>query len=214
MYLIPLFNNNDGTTGLDGVTSFPSCSGGIWTGVVYSHVNSYYTDIYDANGRKQVMVHEVGHALGRNHAGGTACSSQPIMYTNSNRYFVCQHVNPQADDIERYQLHLLAIWRQFMQSNIRLQRLLPPSQRSPLLHAVLRWSTVQRGQTQQPPALLKSPECGKDLLRAVAASTVMPMWLPSSESMDRHTPAPTSQMCPLSTFPWWLSVYEGRRRSR
>ena len=98
-YRIRLFNNNDGLTGFDGVTSFPSCPGGVWSGMVSSHVNSFDTDSYDANGRKQVMVHKTGHAPGLNHTGGTACSSQPIMYTNSNRYFICQHVNPQADDV-------------------------------------------------------------------------------------------------------------------
>lgn len=97
-YNIRLYDVNQGLTGTDGATAY-SCTAGYFTGIVYSYVNTYYTDSYSATGRKQVMVHEVGHALGLDHSGTTTCSGQPIMYYSSDRYFTCNHVNPQADDI-------------------------------------------------------------------------------------------------------------------
>jgi hypothetical protein len=97
-YNVRLFDSNDGAVSYDGLTSY-SCSGGVFVGVVASRANRYYTDGYSADGKKQVMVHEVGHALGLGHSGSSACSGQPIMYLSSNRWTVCGHVNPQPDDV-------------------------------------------------------------------------------------------------------------------
>lgn len=97
-YNIRLFDVNQGATNIDGSTSY-YCPAGYFSGIVYSSVNTYYTDNYSADGRKQVMVHEFGHALGLDHSGTSTCSGQPIMYYSSARYFTCNHVNPQTDDI-------------------------------------------------------------------------------------------------------------------
>lgn len=97
-YNIRVFDVNQGNTGADGLTSY-SCLSGYFTGTVNSSENTYYTDSYSADGRKQVLVHEVGHALGLGHSGSSTCSGQPIMYSSSNRYFTCGHVNPQSDDV-------------------------------------------------------------------------------------------------------------------
>ncbi len=97
-YNIRLYDVNQGATGIDGSTSY-SCAGGYFSGIIYSSVNTYYTDSYSATGREQVMVHEFGHALGLGHSGTSTCSGQPIMYYSSDRYFICNHVNPQSDDI-------------------------------------------------------------------------------------------------------------------
>jgi len=49
--------------------------------------------------RRSVMNHEIGHAMGIDHAGGSGCNGQPIMYRTSARYFTCGHIKPQADDV-------------------------------------------------------------------------------------------------------------------
>ncbi len=88
-----------GATGYDGITYLPPCPGGIWAGPTNSYWNDYYTKGYSSNDKIQVMVHELGHALGLAHAGSSTCAGQPIMYFSSSRYEVCGHVVPQSDDI-------------------------------------------------------------------------------------------------------------------
>jgi hypothetical protein len=98
--MVIIDNQNNGNDGHDGVT-YTVCPGGgaVWSSPPKSVYNTYYTGGYTSTERKQLMVHELGHALGLGHAGTSTCSGQPIMYYLSNRYWICNHQNPQTDDV-------------------------------------------------------------------------------------------------------------------
>ncbi len=88
-----------GNTDFDGIQMDEGCSGGVWLPTPFAQWNRYYTDGYTFTGQKQVMVHELGHTLGLDEIYTTGCSGQPIMFYDSDRYFVCRHSAPQGDDI-------------------------------------------------------------------------------------------------------------------
>lgn len=94
---VATFTQNYGNVSWDG-QSIWVCSSGKTTGGTLK-INRYFTDGYSSTGKKQVVVHELGHLLGLAHAGTATCSGQPIMYYSSDRYFKCGHQNPQTDDI-------------------------------------------------------------------------------------------------------------------
>lgn len=88
-----------GASGWDAITHTFCGSNGVQTSASSSYYNSYYTANYASAARRSVMVHEIGHAMGIDHAGGASCSGQPIMYYSSARYFTCKHIVPQQDDV-------------------------------------------------------------------------------------------------------------------
>ena len=65
---------------------------------VTSSYNTYYSDRYGPAARESLIAHEIGHALGLAHSGSLPCPV-PLMYRNSDRYFRCGEVGPQADDL-------------------------------------------------------------------------------------------------------------------
>lgn len=93
---IKIYVVNNGNNGQDGKANW-YCTGSRSTSGSATY-NSYYTNGYSAAGKQQLMVHELGHLLGLGHAGGSNCSGQPIMWSNSDRYFKCNHATPQPDD--------------------------------------------------------------------------------------------------------------------
>jgi len=97
-YQINVTDENAGSSGFDGRTIY-SCSAGYFSGTVYVAVNRYYAQSYSQEGRTQVYVHELGHALGLAHTTVTLCNNVPIMYPSSDRYFRCGISTPQTDDI-------------------------------------------------------------------------------------------------------------------
>jgi len=101
-------DGNFGNTGYDGITLnleeqnpvTNSCSSGYWTETLVTWWNTYYTDSYGSSERQDVMVHELGHALGLAHTSGTTCSNTPIMQPDTaTRWGSCGLTTPQSDDI-------------------------------------------------------------------------------------------------------------------
>ncbi len=86
---------NYGQNGLDGITYY-TCSGGYFTGVPETVLNTNYTNGYSNTGRQQVQAHEFGHTLGLAHNPNNCYT---VMYPTSDRYFTCGIYTPQQDDI-------------------------------------------------------------------------------------------------------------------
>ena len=93
---VTMYETNLGSIGRSGLSSW-SCSGGNFVAPVTSRWNQFYTDTYDDTAKKQVMVHELGHALGLDHSG-SLCGTAAIMYTDDYRYFTCNWSTPKSDD--------------------------------------------------------------------------------------------------------------------
>lgn len=98
-YMFSIISQDNGDNGYDGYTYRTCGSNGHYATSPVSAYNTYYTVNYNSTARKQLMVHEIGHALGLAHSGTATCSGQPIMYPSSSRYFTCGHQNPQPDDV-------------------------------------------------------------------------------------------------------------------
>ncbi len=87
-----------GNAGYDGITSYECGQSGVMVAASASY-NTHYTDLYDTEGRTQLMVHELGHVLGLAHSGSLPCPV-PVMYYSSDRYSRCKTSWPQADDMQ------------------------------------------------------------------------------------------------------------------
>ncbi|MFF3453636.1 matrixin family metalloprotease [Streptomyces sp. NPDC002730] len=75
-------------------------SSGYWTETTTAWINRYYADSYPGAKKKDVLVHEIGHALGLAHRDTTACSTTSIMDTTTkDRYDICGLTEPTQDDI-------------------------------------------------------------------------------------------------------------------
>lgn len=95
-----ILGGNFGNTGWDGETQH-LCQNGYAVYGADSYYNYTYTDGYTATGKRQVMSHEIGHALGLDHSGPVDCARMPIMYPDTyHRFTLCGLFKPQANDIE------------------------------------------------------------------------------------------------------------------
>jgi predicted Zn-dependent protease len=100
LYDMTIFEQNDGNVNYDGLTQATCLSGKFVKGKVYAHVNTYWANQYPVgNARIQIAVHEFGHTVGLAHNDTPSCAGIPIMYSSSDRFFVCKISSPQSDDI-------------------------------------------------------------------------------------------------------------------
>ncbi|MFD7385883.1 matrixin family metalloprotease [Streptomyces anulatus] len=79
---------------------FKCNSSGHWTETMTAWINRYHADSYSGAKKKNVMVHEIGHALGLDHQDLADCWSTSIMDSQtSDRYDRCGLTEPTQDDI-------------------------------------------------------------------------------------------------------------------
>jgi hypothetical protein len=78
------------TSQYTGLTSYPGCSSGLWTGNSIITMGSTVRFQGDLGADRNTAVHELGHAIGLGHPAGQNCNAPPgIMQSTDYSYFTC-----------------------------------------------------------------------------------------------------------------------------